>query len=214
MTITTTALAPLQLATALFLAAAVHGADSEKVAEGSDPKGDIIQWSDGSTWRRVTITKLEVRSDGESKMARLEITNVPPGFGAGWRTNFTSVALRGESPAPARTDAISALRLYTQGYTPPSFRDLPTPNGRYEDTYMCPWQDAWNTRSFMPEWSAKGSMDGKPVLLQLRVMVTHLAVERDEVYCLVRRHSSNKNAIEGWFSGISTVLFGREPSND
>jgi hypothetical protein len=190
-------------------------ASNSKIADGSDANGDSVQWSDGTAWKRVTITKLEVRNNGGRKTARLEITNVPPEFRAGWFTNFTSAALRGESSAPPRTDTISALRLYTDGYTPPSFPDLPAPKGQYEDIYFSPWQDAWNRRTIMPEFSAKAEKDGKPVLLQLRVMVTHLAVERGEVYCLVRRQSSNETAIEGWFSGINRVLFGRvnSPSN-
>ncbi len=66
----------------------------------------------------------------------------------------------------------------------------------------------------MPENSAQATMDGKPVLLQFGVVVTHLSVERGQLYCLVRHHSANKSAIEGWFSGISKVLFGREPDKE
>lgn len=214
MTTISKTLVPFLRIAALLLAVTGHAADATRVSAGSDSKGDTVQWSDGTTWARVTITKLEVRGDGDSNTARLEITNVPPGFRAGWFTNFASVALRGESSTPAPTDAISALRLHTDGYTPPSFRDLPTPKSQYEDIYACPWQDAWSRRSIMPEFSAQAKMDGKPVLLQLRVIVTHLATERSQVYCLVRRHSSNKSAIEGWFSGITTVMFGREPSKE
>lgn len=201
-------------AAALLLAVTAHAADTKKLAEGSDPNGDTVQWSDGTTWARVTISKLEVRGDSGSNTARLDITNVPPGFRAGWFTNFTSVALRGEASPPARTNAISALHLYTAGYTPPSFRDMPTLKRQYKDIYACPWQDAWSRLTFMPENSAQAKMDDKLVLLQFGVVVTHLSVERSQVYCLVRRHSANKSAIEGWFSGINTVLFGREPDKD
>jgi hypothetical protein len=202
------------LAAALLLAVTTNAADTKKIAEGSDPNGDSIQWSDGTTWTRVTITKLEVRGAGASRAVRLEITNAPPGFTAGWFTNFTSAALRGEASAPARTETVSAAHIYTAGYTPPSFRDLPALKRQYKDIYFCPWQDAWNRRTFMPENSAAGTKDGKQVLMQFGVVVTHLAVERDQVYCLVRHHSANKSAIEGWFSGISFVLFGREPDKE
>jgi hypothetical protein len=112
--------------------------DTKKIADGSDANGDSIQWNNGTIWRRVTITELDVRNSGGTKTARLEITNVPPGFRAGWFTNFTTAALRGEPSAPPRSDSISALRLYTDGYTPPSFPDLPAPKRQYEDTYICP----------------------------------------------------------------------------
>ena len=201
------------LATALLLAVTAHAADPKKTAEGSDPNGDTIEWSDGTTWTRVTITTLEVRGDN-AVTARLEITNVPPGFTAGWFTNFATVAMRGEALPPKRTDTISASQLYTPGYIPPSFRDLPPLKRQYKDIYACPWQEAWSRRTFMPENSAQATMDGKPVLLQFGVVVTHLSVERGQLYCLVRHHSANKSAIEGWFSGISKVLFGREPDKE
>lgn len=204
---------PCLFATAVLLAVTAHAADAKKTTEGTNPKGDMIHWSDGTTWARVTVTKLEVRGDS-AETARLEITNVPPGFTAGWFSNFTTVALRGESSAPPHTNSISAVRLYTDGYTPPSFRDLPAPKGRYEDVYACPWQEVWSTRGVMPEFCAKAEMDGRPVLLQFRIMITHVAVERGEVHCLVRRHSANNGtAIEGWFSGITKVVFGERPTD-
>jgi hypothetical protein len=65
----------------------------------------------------------------------------------------------------------------------------------------------------MPEFCSKAEMNGRPVLLQFRVMITHVAVERGDVLCLVRWCSANGTAREGRYSGISKVVFGERPKD-
>ncbi len=100
---------------------------------GSDTKGDVVYWQNGSIWRDITIKKLEISSMG---VPRLEIANVPSGFRNGVFTNFISAILRGESVPPPITNSVSVARLAPAIGAEPLFSPLPCLRREYEDALI------------------------------------------------------------------------------
>lgn len=183
---------------------------SSEILVGSHPGGDVVHWSDGTVWKQVTVMAVQVKDLGQGQQVRLEITNVPSGFKTGLFTNFVSVAMRSEEDVirPIK-EAISVTKLYTQGYAPRPAANLPSVKADFSDMYLCPWQPAWDAQGVDSEdiLKTRNPKDGKPKLMQVNVVITHLAVEQGKLYCLVRRSKTNKTSIEGWYTDIEVVVF-------
>jgi hypothetical protein len=180
--------------------------------EGSNLNGDVIRWRDGSEWKHVTVKGLEVVASDGTRDAVLEVADVPPGNTAGRFARWTSVSLRSSDPTvPDVTEPISAIKLYTPGYRGKAAPSLPAVTTAYDDLYYCPWQPAWDKNAIMPEQSVKANRNGKDILVQLSVTITHLVVEDGAPLCLVRAHRVNKGTVtDGWYSDIDRVVFSRE----
>ena len=183
---------------------------------GSNPKGDVIRWQDGTVWRNVTVKQVEVPASG---LPSLEVTNVPNRFQAGTFTNFVSVALRGEiEPPPAATNPASLLKIYGASLlegsnsAAASFAPLKAEFGDVLISDMPTDFAQMMAAPVKPEFTATLTRNGKQLFGRFEVTITHLTAERGQVLCLVRGTKKNATIRDGWYSGVQLAIFGREAS--
>lgn len=185
--------------------------DSSGVLTGTNSNGDTVRWTDGSTWKSVTVKSFKLVEKDKTQVPTLELTDLPSGKKAGEFADFASVSLRSADPAPfAVAELISATKVYTAGYEPKRVEGLPPLKIKYDDTYGCPWQTAWDKGLVKPEFSMKAVKNGKPIFLQLRTTITHVEVKDGNAYFLVRRHEPTMVAPDGWYSDIDFAIFSRQ----
>jgi hypothetical protein len=190
---------------ALAFVSVVTAAEKDKTVRlvGTDIKGDVVRWQDGSVWSNVTVTRLEV---SESGRARIVITNVPDAAAAGVFTNFLSAALRGESEPPPVSNPMTVLQDYP--VAPTAQTNLPPLKTEFGDSLICALPPG--RAEFPISNSAKVLIDGKLMFARLSITITHVVVQKDRVFFLARGRKGNTSFRDGWYSDARFAIFDRE----
>ncbi|MEI6070771.1 MAG: hypothetical protein WCS31_03180 [Verrucomicrobiae bacterium] len=196
-----------------------QGADTNKnatnVLVGTNPKGDLIEWADGTVWTNVTIEDIDFDRTQSKPQPVLKIKDGPKGMEAGERRDrFRAIGLRSSAPVTAKVSNPLPLQKARDQSDKPLLTDLPKLARAESWADMCAtkWLSEWNGRFAQPENSLKATLKGLsvPVYIQTRVTIPVVRFDGDTLYALVRNTGGNAGIVDGWFSGIETLIFGRE----
>ncbi|OQX04774.1 MAG: hypothetical protein BWK76_28315 [Desulfobulbaceae bacterium A2] len=179
---------------------------------GTNPKGDTIEWQDGSIWKNVTVSTFKIQKKDGTNTPVIEIADVPAGKSAGTFSNWVSVNLRGESkPSAVPKDVPSVVDL-SKMYSTKSLKGIPALQSEFADTYISDIPADWEQSTFKPEFSAIGTdKEGNKILIRFKVTITNLLRQDGRVVALIRKtKSGGATTPENYFTGFKTIYFARE----
>ena len=179
---------------------------------GVNPRGDEVEWEDGTVWRNVTVRALKMQKEDGKEAPVIEIADVPPGRSRGSFSNWVRVRLRGEPVPSAIPKEVISVTDISGMFSPGSSLSGPPPlRTEYADTYISEVPFDWDRRTIKPPFSVVVSdKEGNRALARFDVTITHLLRRDGQVIGLIRKTKTNTATPENYFTGFKIIIFARD----